>query len=107
VALALARARIMGARYPFYLLADSREGQLKEGNILISVHTENSGELTLANDIFTRAGAQDICSSQEATTPDNHPAKKGDECCTPGDPCSTKKSQAHPTESAERSYASL
>jgi len=30
VALALARARIMGARYPFYLLADSREGQLKE-----------------------------------------------------------------------------
>jgi adenine-specific DNA-methyltransferase len=30
VALALARARIMGARYPFYLLADSREGQTKE-----------------------------------------------------------------------------
>jgi adenine-specific DNA-methyltransferase len=30
VALALARARIMGARYPFYYLADSREGQLKE-----------------------------------------------------------------------------
>jgi len=29
VALALARARIMGARYPFYMLADSREGQLK------------------------------------------------------------------------------
>jgi adenine-specific DNA-methyltransferase len=27
VALALARARIMGARYPFYLLADSREGE--------------------------------------------------------------------------------
>jgi len=33
VALALARARIMGARYPFYLLADSREGQTKEGEI--------------------------------------------------------------------------
>ena len=30
VALALARARVMGARYPYYLLADSREGQLKE-----------------------------------------------------------------------------
>jgi adenine-specific DNA-methyltransferase len=30
VALALARARIMGARYAYYLLADSREGQLKE-----------------------------------------------------------------------------
>ena len=30
VALALARARVMGARYPYYLLADSREGQIKE-----------------------------------------------------------------------------
>ena len=33
VALALARARIMGARYSFYLLADSREGQLKEAEV--------------------------------------------------------------------------
>lgn len=33
VALALARARIMGARYSFYLLADSHEGQLKEAEI--------------------------------------------------------------------------
>jgi len=33
VALALARARIMGARYPYYLLADSREGQIKEAEI--------------------------------------------------------------------------
>ncbi len=31
VALALARARIMGARYPFYVLADSRDGQIREG----------------------------------------------------------------------------
>ena len=30
VALALARARVMGARYPYYLLADSPEGQRKE-----------------------------------------------------------------------------
>jgi adenine-specific DNA-methyltransferase len=33
VALALARARIMGARYPYYLLKDSRDGQLKESEI--------------------------------------------------------------------------
>ena len=33
VALALARARIMGARYPYYLLSDSREGQVKEADI--------------------------------------------------------------------------
>jgi adenine-specific DNA-methyltransferase len=33
VALALARARIIGARYPYYLLADSREGQRKEAEL--------------------------------------------------------------------------
>jgi adenine-specific DNA-methyltransferase len=33
VALALARARIMGARYPYYLLADSKEGQAKEAEL--------------------------------------------------------------------------
>ncbi len=37
VALALARARIMGARYPFYLLADSREGQIKEAEVTQTV----------------------------------------------------------------------
>ena len=40
VALALARARIMGARYPYYLLADSREGQLKEAEIKRAVPSE-------------------------------------------------------------------
>jgi adenine-specific DNA-methyltransferase len=33
VALALARARIMGARYPYYILKDSPEGQQKEAEI--------------------------------------------------------------------------
>jgi adenine-specific DNA-methyltransferase len=33
VALALARARIMGARYPFYLLADSLEGQIRAAEV--------------------------------------------------------------------------
>ena len=33
VALALARARIMGARYPYYLLADSRAGQQKDAEL--------------------------------------------------------------------------
>jgi adenine-specific DNA-methyltransferase len=33
VALALARARIMGARHPFYFLADSRDGQQKEAEL--------------------------------------------------------------------------
>jgi len=40
VALALARARIMGARYPYYILADSRDGQLKEAEITRSDPSE-------------------------------------------------------------------
>jgi adenine-specific DNA-methyltransferase len=43
VALALARARIMGARYPYYLLADSREGRLKEAEV---THTTPSSQPT-------------------------------------------------------------
>ena len=40
VALALARARIMGARYPWYLLADSHDGQLKEADIARKTPTD-------------------------------------------------------------------
>jgi len=40
VALALARARIMGARYPFYLLADSREGQQQEAKVTRTAPSE-------------------------------------------------------------------
>jgi adenine-specific DNA-methyltransferase len=43
VALALARSRIMGARYPYYLLADSRDGQLKEAEV---THSEPSSQPT-------------------------------------------------------------
>jgi adenine-specific DNA-methyltransferase len=42
VALALARARIMGARYPFYVLADSRDGQLKEAEVTRTVPSSQS-----------------------------------------------------------------
>ena len=37
VALALARARIMGARYPYYLLSDSRDGQVREAELTRTV----------------------------------------------------------------------
>lgn len=46
VALALARSRIMGARYPYYLLADSPEGQLKEAEI---TRTSSSNRPTYGN----------------------------------------------------------
>jgi adenine-specific DNA-methyltransferase len=40
VALALARARVMGARYPYYLLADSKDGQIKEAQVTKRVPSE-------------------------------------------------------------------
>lgn len=42
VSLALARSRIMGARYPMYLLADSKEGQVKEAELSRSVPSESA-----------------------------------------------------------------
>ena len=42
VSLALARARIMGARFPYYLLADSRDGQLKEAEVARSAPSESA-----------------------------------------------------------------
>ncbi len=44
------------------------EGKVKAGNILISVHTENSDEITRAKKLFGQAGAQDICTTGEAST---------------------------------------
>jgi adenine-specific DNA-methyltransferase len=46
VALALARVRIMGARYPYYLLADSPEGQRKESEI---THAGVSSQATMGD----------------------------------------------------------
>ncbi|MBE0564927.1 MAG: site-specific DNA-methyltransferase [Krumholzibacteria bacterium] len=46
VALALARARIMGARYPYYILADSMDGQLKEAEL---THTTPSTQRVYGN----------------------------------------------------------
>ena len=40
VALALARARIMGARYPYYLLADSPDGVRQEAHVSGRAYTE-------------------------------------------------------------------
>ncbi|TWT61717.1 site-specific DNA-methyltransferase [Rubinisphaera italica] len=46
VSLALARARIMGARYPYYLLSDSKDGQKKEAEV---TRTEPSTAATYGN----------------------------------------------------------
>jgi len=49
VALALARARIMGARYPYYLLADSREGQIKEAEVTRSAPSSSATRGNIAH----------------------------------------------------------
>jgi hypothetical protein len=42
------------------------EGKVRSGNILLSIHTEDGEEVTLAKDIFKRAGAEDISYTGEA-----------------------------------------
>jgi len=51
------------------LEAKRYEGKVKAGNILISVHTEDSGDIARAKDIFNNAGAEDICTTGEASVP--------------------------------------
>ena len=45
------------------------EGKVKDGNILMSVHTENSKEIERAKEILTRNGAEDISYTGEASAP--------------------------------------
>jgi hypothetical protein len=56
------------------LEAKRYEGKVKAGNLLISVHTEDANEITRAKNIFTQAGAQDICATGEASTPKDNQA---------------------------------
>lgn len=45
------------------------EGKLREGNILISVHTEDAKERSRAKDVFDLVGAQDIAYTGESSVP--------------------------------------
>ncbi len=56
------------------LEAKRYEGKVKAGGLLLSVHTENSEEITRAEAILTKAGAQDIYTTREASTPNDSPA---------------------------------
>ena len=51
------------------LEAKQYEGKIRAGNILISIHTDNSEERTRAEDILKRAGATDISYTGEASVP--------------------------------------
>jgi len=50
------------------------EGKVRDGNILISVHTEDSDDRGRAKEIFERAGAEDVSSAEEKNPPrgDDH-----------------------------------
>lgn len=62
------------------LEAKRYEGKIKEGNLLVSVHTDSSEEITRAKDIFTKAAAQDICVTGEAPAPkESEPAARRSE----------------------------
>ena len=55
---------LVGLGIPEYE-AKRYEGRLKEGNVLISVHSDNSDETSRAKDILERAGADDISTTSE------------------------------------------
>ena len=55
------------------LEATQYEGKVKEGNILLSVHTDNIGDIARARDIFQQAGAEHICTAGPAHK--NYPGK--------------------------------
>jgi hypothetical protein len=56
---------LIGMGIPEYE-AKRYEGKIKEGNVLISVHTEDSTERERAKTIFEHAGAEDISYTEEA-----------------------------------------
>ena len=51
------------------LEAKRYEGKIRRGNLLISVHTENSEGVERAKKIFRQAGADDITTASESATP--------------------------------------
>ena len=57
---------LIGMGIPEYE-AKRYEGKIKEGNVLISVHAENSTERDRARTIFEEAGAEDISYTEEAS----------------------------------------
>jgi len=49
--------------------AKQYEGKLKDGNILLSVHTESSSEIDRAKDVLKANGLHDVATSGEAGVP--------------------------------------
>jgi uncharacterized membrane protein len=71
---------LVGLGIPEYE-AKRYEGKVKEGSILISVHSENSDELSRAKAAFKELGAHDISATVEA-----HADTKAQDVSDTGDP---------------------
>ena len=61
---------LIGMGIPEYE-AKRYEGKIREGNILISVHAENSDEVSRAKDAFKNAGAEDVAYTGEEGVSDH------------------------------------
>ena len=59
---------LLGMGIPEYE-AKLYDGKIRGGNVLISVHTDNSDQVNAAKEIYTRAGAEDVKSTSEASVP--------------------------------------
>jgi len=59
---------LIGLGIPEYE-AKRYEGKIREGNILISVHSDDHDETREAKEIFKQAGARDISSTAESSVP--------------------------------------
>lgn len=69
---------LVGMGIPEYE-AKRYEGKIREGNILISVHTDNGQELDRAKEIFRAAGARDIAAAEEAGVGDEVTTARGED----------------------------
>ena len=59
---------LVGLGIPEYE-AKRYDGKIRGGNVLISVHTDDSDKEDLAKQIYKRAGAEDIKTTSEASVP--------------------------------------
>ncbi len=64
---------LVGMGIPEYE-AKRYEGKVKDGNVLMSVHTRDATERDRAKDIFKRHGAEDISYTGEASVPSDRKA---------------------------------
>lgn len=59
---------LVGMGIPEYE-AKQYDGKIRNGNVLISVHTESSDQVKIVKQIFENANAEDIKSTSEASAP--------------------------------------